>query len=763
MGKQMHTGFKRSIQVLFCVTLLVALVAVTGRARAGTPYAQAVGAPPVCTSATFRTWCARLYSYRLAECPLGQPNAVYVSQAGSDSNPGTFAQPIKTLARLNQLEAASAGRTTYLLRRGDAWNETPPSTPILSQSGNTLQISSAALTFTPVVGSSLLLTGGTREKANVAGWSPATGTITLEAVPAGSGHTSAQSLAGIALGHISEVVSDYADGTPGHTASASLPTLTQFRAPYNISDWQNSATRGDAFSNTFSQNETGTVAWLRVAGDNSSMLRKQASVADVDANPGSWYADGARIWLSPLPDYGAPNNGFRQYQSVYFNYGEGIVIANVDKCRIHNIRVEGYGANINLSGPAAIAYAGYAIHGNVQDTNALVVDGCEAYYSNRHSICNVHGGRGGIWTLSGCKAGWTTGDTIHFIAYAQSGGQEFVSWENESTSGQAAFGQTPFGDRQAGSGMGSYAHTSGGNAQNTNNIALFLSWGARNRAGQYQISGYDGPSATDAWQWTGLKDCRAFVVGQTFSAREPTAFDRTAPSESGLGILGANFAPATTYINCDLVSRTVFNSNPRGPHEMMAFVTNGRPLYILNTRLLADFSFDPPQTFPVQRFLTGSDSGVGSQGGVFDHCRVTFRVLGGGQVGWDERVADANNASFVAGTSVQNSILGADGLGTNGLFYLGLGNNTDSPTQLVSNCYSNVTDKSGVRGYDQDPYLVEAGDLPFGPPPPGSPLLTTHSPRVMGQYTLEYDADWNLRSLRTPAIGPYEPIKLPSF
>lgn len=759
----MHTGPKKLIRLLFYAALLAPLASAAPPAGAGTPYAQAVGAPPVCASLAFRTWCARLYAYRLAECPLAQPSAVYVSRAGNDSNPGTFALPIKTLAKLNQVEAASAGRTAYLLRRGDVWSETPPSMPLTAQSGNTVTVNAAAPTFVPSTDMYATLTGGTAETAHIMAYDAATGVITLESTPAGSGHTGIQSGAGIALAHASEVLGDYSDGAAGHTANDSLPTLSRFRPAYSVSDWQSSAQRGDTLTNTYSTGEPGAVAWVRVEGDNLLMLRKQASAADVDANPGSWYADGTKLWLSTPPNFGPASDGFRQYQAVYANTSAGVVSANVDKCRIHNIRVEGYGANSILSGPGAIRYSGYAIHGHAQGTNALVVDGCEAYYSNRHSICNVHGGYGGIWTLAGCKAGWTTGDSIHFVAYSQVGGQEFVSWENEATSGQAAFGQTPFRGDQAGSGMGAYAHTAGGNARNTSNIALFLSWGAKNRAGQYQINGYDGPSATDAWQWTDLNDCRAFVVGQTFSVREPTAFDKTAPSESGLGILGGNFASATTYINCDLVSRTVFNSSPGVPHPLMSFVTYGRPLYVLNTSLLADFSFDPPQTFAVQRFLTGSDNGVGSQGGVFDHCRVTFRVLGGGHVGWDERVADANNASFVAGTSVQNSILGADGLGAKGLFYLGLGNNEYSPTQLVSNCYSNVTDKSGVRGYDRDPYLVEAGDLPFGAPPPGSPLLTTHSPRVMGQYKLEYDADWNLRSTRTPAIGPYEPVRLPSF
>ena len=763
-GRQMNTGLKELIRVSFCAAVLATLAVATPPAGAGTPYAQAVGAPPVCTSASFRTWCARLHNYRLSECPMAQPNTVYVSQAGSDNNPGTLALPIQTLAELNQMEAASSGQTAYLLRRGDIWNETPPSMALTAQSGNTITVNIGALTFTPIPDMIVTLTGGTAETAHIVDYNPATGVITLESAPMGGGHTGIQSGAGIALAHASEVLGDYSDGTAGHTANDSLPTLSRFQPAYSIPNWQSSTQRGDTLANTYSISETGTVAWVRVAGDNLLLLRKQTSVADVDANPGSWYADGTRLWLSPSPNFGPANNGFRTYQAVYANKSEGVVTANVDKCRIQALRVEGYGADDQHLTPAALSYAGYAIHGHVEGTNALVVYGCEAYYANRHSICNVTGGVGGIFTLTGCKAGYTTGDSIHFIAYTANGGQEFVSWENECTSGMVAQGQKPFSDRNAGEGGGSYAHTTGGNAQNSNNIALFLSWGAKNRPGQYQINGYDGPADTHAWYWTDLKDCRSFVVGEKFVAREPTAFDATNPSATGQGNLGnSGFSGNTAYINCDLTMRTVFNAASFGDHSLIGLGVDGLPFVVINSTLQVDFSFDPPNTYPFPRALTGYDGGVGSQGGIFDHCRVTFRVLGGGQVNWDYKVAKDNSAASVAGTVVQNSILSAQGLGANGQFYLGLGNNQNSPTQMVSNCYSNVTDKTGVRGYDRDPYYVEAGDLPLGPPPPDSPLLTAHSSLIMGQYKLEYDEDWNLRSTTTPAIGPYEPVRLPSF
>ena len=636
--------------------------------------------------------------------------------------------------------------------------------PLTAQSANTLTVSTAALTFTPIADMSVVLTGGTPELGHVVDYNPATGVITLESTPTGAGHTAVQSGAGVALAHPSEVLGDYSDGTAGHTAASSLPTLSRFRPAYDFSAWQSSAQRGDALTNTYTVAETGTVAWTRVEGDNLLLLRKQTSAADVDANPGSWYADGARLWLSPPPKFGPANDGLRKYQSVYLNTTEGVVTADVDKCRLHDLRIEGYGADNQQRVQAAFNYAGYAVHGHALGANALVVDGCEAYYANRHSLCNVVSGTGGIFTLSGCKAGYTTGDNIHFIAYTSGGGQEFLSWQNECTSGTVLQGQTPFFDHNAGDGSGSYAHTTGGNPQNTNNIGLFLSWGATNRAGQYQTQGFDGPGETDAHYWTDLKDCRAFVVGEKFTAREPTAFDATNPSVTGRGDLVSTFQGNTAYINCDLTLRSVFHADPSQATALIGVGVGGTLPVVINSNILVDSSFDTPAgLYSPQRFLSGYDGGVGSQGGLFDHCRVTFRAAAGARVGWDFKVARENSPAFVAGTSVQNSILGADGLGASGQFLVSLGNNAASPTQMVNNCYSNAAQKSGVVGYDRDPFFVEAGDLPAGPPAPGSPLLTAHGQPVLGQYRLEYDADWNLRSLRTPAIGPYEPARLPSF
>lgn len=83
----------------------------------------------------------------------------YVSaSSGSDTNPGTQAQPFQTLAKVNGL-ALSAGDSVYL-KRGDTWNEqlVPPSSGTL---GNPISFDAYGTGTAPVLTPTINLTGAT--------------------------------------------------------------------------------------------------------------------------------------------------------------------------------------------------------------------------------------------------------------------------------------------------------------------------------------------------------------------------------------------------------------------------------------------------------------------------------------------------------------------------------------------------------------------------------------------------------------------------
>lgn len=737
-------------------------------ACAGTSYGQAVGNPPPCTSLAFKTWCARLYSYRLTESPIARQRTYYFSQSGSDSGTGTLISPWKTLAKANAVEAAlqAAGGSAYValaFRHGDTWRETPPATTVTAQSGNAVTIPTPAPSAI-VPGEFVQLTGGIAEYAAVTAYDPATGVVTCQNIM-NAGHTGLVAEAGLTLGAASQTVTDYADGTitafGNHTAGGPKPSLSQFVRQYYISDWKNNSQRmpADALANTFTQAETGTVAWVRTAGDATTLLRKQTSAADVDAHPGSWYWDGKQLWLSALTGGGPVNDAARLYEAALDNHADGILTGDYNDLRIHNLAVEGYGASATIP---FYTYRGYGICGQVTGTHNLVVDGCDAFYNGRHSICNVIGSAGGIFTVTNCRTGYTTADGINCIAYAALGGQEGVFWRNEAVAGQVAMGQS-FYNYFAGSGQNSFAHTSGGQAGNVNRIGLFLSWYCTNRPGQYQIQYADGPDSTSARDYSDLVDCRSFVVGEKFSVREPTALDATFPNESGNGSVLPGLAGNTAFVNCQLTSRLVFDNYPAADRYTFSSAVPATTT-LINTTLITDFIGSPAARFSTLRSLGGFGPAMAGQ---WYNCRLHIRCYGGiGTASIDRDCAQSNDAAHATSMVIQNSILSAEGLGQSGsasAFWVGVGNNVNDPAQMVNNCYVNAADKSGVRGYDRDPYFVEAADLPLGPPGLGSPLLTLHNQLVQGRYKLEYDADWTLRSSRTPAIGPYEPPRLPSF
>lgn len=84
-----------------------------------TAYQSAVGNPPVCTSAAFKTWLLAYLAWRFGEAPVARATSLYFAQAGNDSTGnGTSTTPYQTLAKAQSLMAPN---TAFYFNAGDEW------------------------------------------------------------------------------------------------------------------------------------------------------------------------------------------------------------------------------------------------------------------------------------------------------------------------------------------------------------------------------------------------------------------------------------------------------------------------------------------------------------------------------------------------------------------------------------------------------------------------------------------------------------------
>ena len=534
------------------------------------------------------------------------------------------------------------------------------------------------------------------------------------------------------------------------SAADPKPILTNFQPPYSTSQW--SLTPGTAHSRCWQLSEPNTVAWLREAEQVNTIYRKLGSVAQVDANPGSWWQDtnAHLLYVNPTGVSAVtvdPTSGGRVFEAVYASQAIGLDIAptaSVDDTLVHNIRFDGWTANVTDNQPGGV-------QAHVSGTDAVVFQGVDVYFSDRHNLCNTNSGSGGIVTFVQCKYGWTTSTAGNgaSVVYAQTGGQEAIWDECESYGDMLPQGLTPYPNATYG-GSPQFTHSDGFAGHLT---SLFVAYGCWNRPGQWQAG---LPSSNQIpVSWTDLADCRSFVVDETFNARETTPLDSTAPPSTaaaqwgtvGYGIGGSG----TVNVNCHFHSRFVWDNYTEASH---VFVSNSGLGYLINCTLEFDAGAAVGTHYGAARCMI--DTGDGT----LYNCRVHIRLNGSTTNTAYGSLVSANSPA-TGTTSVQmfNTIYSAEGVGGGIYSYFapGLGN---IPGNQINNAYSNASSahKSGAEGYDNDPYYVECADLPFGNPLPGSALATHHNQLVGGKYRLEYDADWNPRPLYEPSIGPYEPI-----
>jgi len=660
--------------LLFLLTTSILLISILltlmGAATAGTPYAAAVGAPPVVSRIAWKAWYTRLLAFRQAECHTTRAATYYFAANGNDSSgSGTIGSPYLTIAKGQSLLAANI---RLRFRRGDTF---------LSATGLTIT--------TPHV-----------------------------------------------------TVDDY-----GGTADPK-PILSRFNVPYANGEW--SLVPGTANGRCWQLGERDAIAWLREASVVTSIYRKMVSVASVDATPGSWWQDLSTniVYVNPTGSTAAaanPTAGARYFESVYPNTTKGILIGptgSVDDTLIQNIRLDGWTANTSDNG-------GDGIQGYISGTDALLLRGVDVYYSDRHNIVNTGSG-GGIVTLMQCKYGWTTSPTSGSgtAIYAVNGGQEAVWDECESWGDMLPSGLTPYPDATYNN-PAQLAHSDGAAGHN---CALFLAYGCWNRPGQWQAG---VPSqCQNPFVWTDLINCRAFVVEETFNARETTPLDASPdrPSSSEPGIVGAGAGGSNiAAVNCRFNTRVVWCSDTESD---INFTYTNYLGFLINCTLIYDGGAAYGTHFGAHRNLSAG------AGGTLYNCRVHIRAGGSQSAVYGSQTVANNPATGASPLKLYNSIFGAEGATPlpYGYFAVGLGN---IAANQINNAYSNASSahKSQAEGYDQDPFYVEVSDLPFGHPGTDSPLRSVHNQLIQGIYRLEYDADWTPRPLAAPAIGPYEPLR----
>jgi hypothetical protein len=709
--------------------------------RGGVTYENLVGAPPVCTSSDFKPWLDLLIQKRIASIPLARSNTYHFSQDGDDAQgDGSIDNPWKSLSKAQEIidGAPPQGGIRLNFRCGDTWREgVALNATIESQSGFQAQFSPKPQ-WQPQHKTVVLLQGETQnQEMEVRSYDPATGTITFNTLPLHANYKLLHLECALYIWKPNITVASYMDGALSR--SPSKPQFSRF-IPLNYL-WESRGERQDSNVKTYSRSGLDdAVAWVKSGDQLDRHFRKVGSVSEVEANAGTWWWSANEKRLYAHAEYDIPMRGGQfRYEYVVTNRWNGIVVTDVDGVRLDNLITEGWGlGDYTPGGSEQTSYAGYGIISMTTGTNSILVNGCEAYYNNRHSMGNICDA-GGIATYAHCSWGYCV-EGGNGVSYAYQGGNEAIFYNCVTRTGDLLYGVQPFKNGQAKSvGYSHHCHTGG----NGKYVSLFVSYKCRNVPGA-GMSGHVGGS--DMPPWSDLKDCRFFVVEDTWRTRTVSPLDCANPSsDNSNGILGPGITTGA-YINC-LLEHSL---NYMSASENVAFIINQRNLkntILLNCILTYTAWAERPYGSPI--WHSWECDGLQAYNCQFDmtvnltSAKCMFKF---GDVG-------STNVAF---NVLKNCILGARGFddsSTEG-FVLRNDNTKDS---LSNNGYYGVSIKEGVIGYNEDPFAVE---LPYwnpgDTPDTASPLISQSTQLVLNKYRLEYDFNWKTRGKRHSAIGPIE-------
>ncbi|XZE35864.1 hypothetical protein SH501x_001408 [Pirellulaceae bacterium SH501] len=493
-------------------------------------------------------------------------------------------------------------------------------------------------------------------------------------------------------------VADYGD------SALAKPLFTYFETPYSA--WSNSTARTDAFTNTYSVNQSGTVVWVREANCNSEqyILQKKSSIAEVDATRGSWAVVSGVLYLHPR-DGTAPATSGRSYEAVLANTAGGIYMRGVN-CIVKRVRVDGYSAGHNDEPYPIIANAGDGVFYE-----------CEAYYGGYHEIGAV--GTATDYGFIRCRAGMdtvtaATGGTV-FVSYNSSGNHEAFFYECVTVAGTLK--QAPRTAGTGGWGQPIYGHAG------ANTCALQIAWRCKSLPGDYQ------PAAcsyfTNVPSWTDIANCRAFQVEDEYL----TQFRQASMGDTSQAF--GMYATAVHNIRLNSLVRIARNeSNLLGSDTPVSSDFGGAG-YAINTR------FEILNAVPLTNinrtvYLVQSPGGLTSK---FHFCDFVFGGVGRQKytlcyltdaIPSDpayKTTAEAKNCRFLLNEPKST-------------FSPGLNNDAD---KMVANAYSGRTHATTQNNaYSNDALAVKAD------PQAGNVLVT---PQSITGYSLQFDRLWRPRVL----------------
>jgi len=521
--------------------------------------------------------------------------------------------------------------------------------------------------------------------------------------------------------------------TIGAYGTGNRPQLTWFNT---ISQFDWSLTSGRTI--TYERTEASSVAWVREQNSFDAVLVKRTTVDAVEANPGSWYWDGSKLYISAQSakspyTHQLPTNSGLIYEVVYNNTGYGIACTG-DSVRIDNVRVDGAGCVTTAQN-----LGGYGIWwAPVTPTDCCVVSNCESYYNQAHNIGTTTTGSGGFFTAINCRAGWmsgtasvagnTTSGTV-YVSYAQEGGNEGLWVGNCNAAGNLPAAEVAYVTLNSAGGI--LMHASGG----VNIISMGLAHGTYNDTPEYQVVGLAGYANVPPW--TDLADCRAWITNSRFTVRAPNAADVAA---GGVTIVGnALMANNCVGINGYLQVRSMYDASPSGNGRYAGGFSVSNQV-LINTIIDVDWQTNVPSSTSTRAlWYGGTDTNIE----LYNSAIIT-------------RVAGRSFASvgFLSGTAIKifNSIV----VGYAWVMRMTTRNHTD---QLKNNAYINLLPgfrTDATNGWSNDTTGVSDPAV-YSPTAvsPSTELLSASQYAVKG-YNLEYDYYEQPRIVAATARGPVE-------
>jgi hypothetical protein len=234
-------------------------------------------------------------------------------------------------------------------------------------------------------------------------------------------------------GKYNVAVTNYGDQTLG------LPFFNRWKTPVQLSSFETSVTRADAFANTYSVAKPGAESWytIRLYGRKDVAFRHVSSIAEVDAAPGTcWvnHAGDGRLYFRPyttrsqLLEYYeclTPDPTFTQAM-IGNNNTTGVLATG--KVAVVGVEISG----VCIGPYGADGTAGNAIHlRGYGDATLYVLDSCITYCSRHHIVTASGSGsqpsyEGVILFVDNCSVGWQSsqGGAVLITANSLEGGTE---------------------------------------------------------------------------------------------------------------------------------------------------------------------------------------------------------------------------------------------------------------------------------------------------------------------------------------------------